>query len=139
MLLFIRKWWNNITKDYEHGLSDWNTFNINNIGEYHDFYLKTDVLLLTDIFENYRNVDLETYNLDPAHYVTVPSFSLDAALKKYGKPIEVFHNGPEHENMYNFVEKYIRGGMSFISHRHSVANNKYMKNYDPPQPSKYSI
>ena len=43
--------------------------------------MKTDVLLLTDIFENYRNVDLETYNLDPAHYVTVPSFSLDAALK----------------------------------------------------------
>ena len=92
-------------KEYKHALNVWNTFNIKNLGDYHDFYLKTDVLLLTDIFENYRDIDLATYNLDSAHYVTVPSFSLDAALRKYGKPIEVFHNGPEHENMYNFIEK----------------------------------
>ena len=92
-------------KDYEHGLSVWNTFNIKTLGEYHDFYFKTDVLLLTDIFENYRDIDLATYNLDSAHYVTVESFSLDAALKKYGKPIEVFHNGPEHENIVQLYWK----------------------------------
>ena len=122
-------------KDYIHALKVWKTFKIKSLGEYHDFYLKTDVLLLTDIFENFRNVDLLTYNLDPAHYITGCSYSMDAALRRYGKKIQLFHEGQS--DMYLFVEKAIRGGMSFIATRHSKANNKYMKNYDPTQPSKY--
>ena len=72
-------------KDYEHALKVWNIFfNIKNLGEYNDFYLMTDVLF-ADVFENFRDVDLKTYNLDPAHYITGPGFSLDAALQKYNK------------------------------------------------------
>ena len=59
---------------------------------------------------------------------------MDAALKKYNKKIELFND--EQSDMYLFVEKAIRGGNSFISHRHSKANNKYMKNYDNTKPSK---
>ena len=121
--------------DYEHALKVWKTFDIKNLGEYHDFYLMTDVLLLADVFENFRDFDLKTYNLDPAHYITGPSFCMDAALKKYNKRIELFND--EQSDMYLFVEKDIRGGNSFISHRHSKANNKYMKNYDNTKPSKY--
>ena len=57
------------------------------MGEYHDFYLKTDVMLLSDVFENYRDLVLKTYNVDPAWYLTAPSFSLDVALKKYGEKL----------------------------------------------------
>jgi len=122
-------------KDYKHALKVWETFNIKTMGDYHDFYLQTDVLLLADVFENFREVDMNTYKLDPAHYVTGCSYSFDASLKKYGKKIELFND--EQSDMYLFVENAIRGGMSFIAHRHSVANNKYMKNFDPSKPSKY--
>ena len=79
------------------------------------------------------------YNVDPAWYLTAFSFSLDVALKKYGENFELFNNTKEHENMYNFIEKEIRGGISNISHRHSIANNKYMKNFDPTNKSKYIV
>ena len=69
-------------KEYEHALKVWKT--IKNIG---DFYLMTDVLLLAGLFENVRDFDLKTYNLDPAHYTTGPSFCMDAALKKCNKRI----------------------------------------------------
>ena len=78
-------------------------------------------------------------NSATAWYLTAPSFSLGVALKKYGGTIELFNNTKEHENMYNFIEKGIRGGISNISHRHSIANNKYMKNYDPTKESKYIV
>ena len=55
------------------------------MGEYHDFYLQTDVLLLADVFENFRKVDLETYKLDPAHYITGCSYSFDASIKRYAQ------------------------------------------------------
>ena len=58
---------------------------IKNMGEYNDFYLKTDVMLLSDVFENCWDLDLETYNVDPAWYLTAPSFSLDVALKNMVK------------------------------------------------------
>ena len=122
-------------KHYKHAHNVWNTFNIKTLGEYHDFYLKTDVLLLADVFENFRDVDINTYKLDPAHYITGPSFSFDASIKKYNKKIELFND--QQSDMYLFIEQGIRGGMSFISHRHSIANNKYMKTYDKSKPSKY--
>ena len=72
-------------EQYKHANKVWKTFKIKNMGEDHDFYLKTDVMLLLDVFENYRDLDLKTYNVDPARYLIAPSFSLDVALKIWRK------------------------------------------------------
>ena len=60
----------------------WKTFKCKTLGDYHDLYLKTDVNLLTDVFENFRNICLQQYKLDPANYYTSPGLSWDALLKK---------------------------------------------------------
>ena len=95
------------------------------------------MLLLTDVFENFRSICLSNYELDPAYYLTAPSLSMDALLKMYGKKIEVFND--EQSDMYLFVEKMIRGGISMICHRHSKANNKYLDNYDKNELQKYIL
>ena len=114
-------------EDYEHSIKIWKEDKIKNLGEYHDLYLKIDVLLLAEIFENFRNVCLKHYELDPAHY-TSPGLSWDALLKFSKQKLELLSD----INTIQFIESGIRGGVSMISHRHSIANNKYMmKNYDP--------
>ena len=75
------------------------------------------MLLLTDVFENFRSICLSNYELDPAYYLTAPSLSMDALLKMYGKKIEVFND--EQSDMYLFVEKMIRVGTSMICHIYS--------------------
>ena len=67
--------------DYQHALKIWNTFNCKTIHDYHDLYLKSDVLLLADVFENFRKTCLHHYNLDPAHYYTSPGLAWDSCLK----------------------------------------------------------
>ena len=114
-------------EDYEHSIKIWKEDKIKNLGEYHDLYLKIDVLLLAEIFENFRNVCLKNYELDPANYYTSPGLSWDALLKFSEQKLELLSD----INMIQFIESGIRGGVSMISHRHSIANNKYMiKNYD---------
>ena len=56
--------------DYQHSQHVWNEFNINNLGEYHDLYLRTDIILLANVFEAFRNTCLEHYKLNPAHFYT---------------------------------------------------------------------
>ena len=102
--------------------------------DYHDLYLESDVLLLADVFENFRNVCLKNYKLDPAWYYTSPGLTWDAALKMTGIELELLTD----PDMLLMIEKGIRGGVSMISKRHGKANNKYMgEDYDPSQPSKY--
>ena len=68
-------------KEYDYAQTIWEKFGINNLGEYHDLYLQTDVLLLADVFEEFRNICIENYSLDPAWYYTSPGLSWDALLK----------------------------------------------------------
>ena len=60
---------------YKHAHEVWNAFECKTLGDYHNLYLKTDVLLLADVFENFRAICLENYNLNPAHYYTSPGLS----------------------------------------------------------------
>ena len=103
------------------------------LGEYHDLYLKSDVLLLADVFENFRETCFQYYKLDPAHYYSAPGLSWNACLKMTGIELELISD----VDMYLMIEKGLRGGMSVITHRKAVASNKYMSSYDPDKPSKY--
>jgi hypothetical protein len=121
-------------KDYEHALNVWEKFNLKNMGEYHDLYLKTDVLLLTDVFETFRNTAIKNYKLDPCNgYFTLPNYAWNAMLLKTGVVLDQLTD----IDMYLFCEQGIRGGTSMISHRYAKANNKYMESYDPDVVSSY--
>ena len=106
-------------EDYIHAKNIWNKFNIQNMREYQDLYLKTDVLLLADVFENFRKICKENYDLDPAWYFTTPGLPWDAMLKITGVELELLSD-PE---MYLMIELGIRGGISTISKRYGLANN----------------
>ena len=103
--------------------------------EFHDRYLLTDVLLLTDVFENFRAMSLENYGLDPLHYYTSPGLAWDSCLKMTGIRSDLI---TDMEQML-FVEKGLKGGISIITQRHAVANNPLVPNYDPSKKSKYII
>ena len=78
-----------ITNDgYKKAKQIWKHFDIKNMGAYHDLFLKTDVLLLTDVFENFRDMCLSFYGLDPVCY-TLPNFAFDAMLKLTGIEIDL--------------------------------------------------
>ena len=69
-------------EDYKHAFSVWREFRIRNMGEYHDLYLRTDVVLLANVFKSFRRVCLEKYGLDPSHFYTAPGLAWKACLKK---------------------------------------------------------
>ena len=123
-----------ITNDeYDHAKKVWKTFKLKNMGEYHDLYLGSDVLLLTDVFESFRKTCLQYYKLDPCHYFTSPGLSWDAMLKMTNIKLELMTD----IDMFQFIEKGMRGGVSYIANRYGKANNKYMKEYNEKAPSKY--
>lgn len=123
--------------DYEHAQKVWDAFNCKQFKDYHELYLKTDILLLADVFEEFRNLSQREYQLDPCWYLTAPALSWDAFLldikSKY--TIELFN-----ENQYDmllFVERSKRGGISMISHRKATANNQYLSDYNPEEEQRY--
>ena len=120
-------------EQYEHAQNVWDTFNLKTMGDYHDLYLKSDILLLADVFENFKKTCLQYYKLDPCHYFTSPGLSWDAMLKMTDIKLELMVD----IDMFQFIEKGMRGGISYVANRYSKANNKYMKNYDEKAPSKY--
>ena len=103
------------------------------MGDYHDRYLKKDVLLLADVFEKYIDTCLKFYRLYHCHYLSSPGMSWDAMLKMTGAELQKIFD----IDMYLFVEKGLRREISYIFKRYSEVNNKYMKHYDPTKPSKY--
>ena len=98
----------------------WETFEMKNPKDYHDLYNQADVLLLADVYENFRDICIENYKLDPAHYYTAPCLAWDAALKVTEVKLELLTD----IDMLLMVEKGIRGGVSMISNRYGMANNK---------------
>ena len=118
---------------YDHAKQVWKVFKLKNMGEYHDLYLKSDVLLLADVFEQFRKTCLKSYKLDPCHYFTSPGLSWDAMLKMTDVKLDLMSD----VDMYQFIEKGMRGGISCVTHRYGSANNKYMQNHDKSKPSKY--
>ena len=120
-------------EDYQHAIRVWNSSECKTIRDYHNLYLMTDVLLLSDVFENFRATCLKHYNLDPAHYYTSPGLTWDACLKETGQELQLLHD----YDMLMLFERGIRGGISHISMRYAEANNKYMVNYNSSKPSNY--
>ena len=104
-----------------------------NMGDYHDHYLKKDVLLSADVFEKFIATCLKFYGLDPCHYFSSPGLSWDAMLKMTGVKLEKISD----IDKYLFIEKGLRGGISYIAKRYAKANNKYLNDYDPKKPSTF--
>ncbi|XP_026828646.1 uncharacterized protein LOC105279427 [Ooceraea biroi] len=121
--------------NYAHATTVWNRFAIENLGQYSDMYLKTDVLLLADVFENFRDTCIRSYSLDPAHYYTLPGYTWDTMLLHTGIEFELLTD----VDMGLFVERGVRGGLSQCSHRYARVNNRYVPSYDPSELSSYLI
>ena len=119
--------------NYNHVLEVWKTCKIKKLKEYHEVYNKTDVLLLADVFEKFRDLCLKNYGLDPAHYYTAPGLAWDAMLKMTKINLELLSD----VDKLLMIEKGIRGGISIISNRYGKANNKYMKDFYEKELSKY--
>ena len=113
-------------KEYQRAINMWKVFKIKNLGEYDDLHLKTDVLLLCDVFEKFINTCLDYYNLNPSHYFSSPGFSFDAMLKMTEVKLELTSD----INMYLFIENRMRGGISYISRRHSSKDDGTIMYWD---------
>ena len=112
-------------EDFEHAKKVWDLITPESqttLGDYHDVYLTTDVLLLADVFETFRDTCIEHYKLDPAHFFTSPGLAWQAALKHTGVELELLTD----PDMLLMFEKGIRGGITQAVHRYAKANNKYM-------------
>ena len=111
--------------DYRHGNSVFKGFKLDNLGDYHDLYVKSDTLLLADVFENFRDMCIKVYELHSAHFVSLPGLAWQACLKK--------------TKIVKMVEKGIRGGICHSIPRYAKSNNKYMKNYNKDEESSYIL
>ena len=94
--------------------------------DYHDIYLQTDVVLLADVFENFRKTRIANYELDPANYMTAPGLAWDAMLLQTKVELELIHD----EKVLDIMERHKKGGLCVVgSKRYAEANNKHLENY----------
>ena len=121
-----------ITKDeYDFAQKVWDRFSCKTFQDYMEIYLLADCLLLCDVFENFRSNCLQQYNIDPCYYFSAPHFTFDAFLRHSSLTLELLSD----INQYLFIIKGIRGGMSMVSKRHAVTNNKYVEGYNSSKSS----
>ena len=119
--------------DYKHASNVFEKFNLNNLGDYHDLYVRSGTLLLADVFENFRYACLNNYELDPKHFVSLPGLAWQACLKKSNVELELITD----YDMLLMIEDGIRGGICHAIQRYAKANNKYMKDYNKDKESSY--
>ena len=122
-------------ENYQRAQKVWEEFSVKNMGEFHDLYLKTDVLLLADVMESFRKLCEKNYELDPAHFFTTPGLAWDAMLKMTGVKLELLKD----VDQVLMIEKGIRGGNANVFKRFAKANNQYMKNFDPKQDNRFLV
>ena len=118
--------------DYRHGNNVFKGFKLKNLGDYDDLYVQSDTLLLADVFEKFRDMCIKKYELDPAHFLSLPGLAWQACLKKTDIELELLTDF----DMLLMVEEGIRGGIWNIN-RYAKANNKYMKIYNNNKESSY--
>jgi len=123
-------------KEYAHAMNVYDKLSCQSFQDYHMLYLKTDVLLLADVFENFRSTCISYYRLDPANYITSASLAWDAMLLKTSIQLDLISD----VELLNMIEQQKRGGLCFVgSKRYVKANNKYIDNYDKTKESNYLI
>ena len=119
--------------DYAHVKRVCKDFEIKSLGEYYEWYVQSDTLLLADVIENFRNMCINIYKLDPAKFLSAPGLAWQAALKKTKVKLDLLPD----IDMLLMVEKGIRGGICHSIYQYAKANNKYMKDYDKNKESSY--
>ena len=119
--------------DYRHANNVFKVFKFENLGNYYDLYVQSDTLLLADVFNNFREMYLKEYELDPAHFLSLPGLAWAACLKKTNIELELLTD----YDMLLMVEEGIRRGICHSIHRCAKANNKYIKNYNNNEESSY--
>ena len=120
--------------DYQHAQRVWKEFKILNLGEYHDLYLRTDVVLLAKVYEAFRDTCLKHYELNPAHFYTSPGLAWKACLKFTGIRLELLTD----PDMLLMFEHGIRGGITQVVCKYAAANNPYIGElYDPNEDTTY--
>ena len=119
--------------DYRHANNVFKRFKLENLGDYHNLYVQSDTLLLADVFNNFRDMCIKEYELEPAHFLSLPGLAWQACLKKTNIELELITD----YDMLLMVEEGIRGGICHSIHRYAKANNKYMKNYNNNEDSSY--
>ena len=116
--------------DYMHGKRVCKDFKIKNLGEYHDWYLKSDTVILADVFKNFRKMCLKIYELDPVKFISAPGLAWQAALKKAKVNLELLID----IDMLLIIEKGIREGICAAIQWYAKANkkdyDKDMKDHD---------
>ena len=120
-------------EDYAHVQKVWEVLKIKSRGKYHDLYAQRDILLLADVFENFRDKCIEIYGLDQTYFVSALGSVWQACLKKAEVELELLID----YDMFLMVEKELRDGICQATHRYAKANNKYKKNYDKNIDSSY--
>ena len=121
-------------EDYQHAQRVWKEFGIRDLGDYHDLYLRTDVVLLANVFEAFRDTCLRHYTLDPAHFYTSSGLAWHTCLKRTGIKLELLTN----PDMLLMFEWGIRGGITQAVHKYSLANNGYMGDrFNPNEDTTY--
>ena len=120
-------------KEYQRAIEIYQKTECKSLLDYMELYVKTDAVLLCDVFENFRCLCMEYYGLDPCHFMSLPAFSWEAMLKMTGVQLQYITD----IDMYTFIEQNLRGGVTTINHRHFKANNKYLEDFNPDAPSSY--